>query len=139
MRTFVQNNDTGTLTQPRLSSHGTPAQASAPAKTSAPEKTTASGARLVLPVEIAFLSDYGFASATLLEVAHLAISQGATAEAVLIANGKMTEKAYYEALARHLGVSFLDEAISLASGFDLHEAIASGLATLPGEGASAPT
>ena len=59
-----------------------------------------------LPIEIAFLAAHGLPDALLRCAAARAAEQGVGAEAVLIAEGVVTEAAYYRSLARTLGLPF---------------------------------
>jgi glycosyltransferase XagB len=127
--------------RPRISlphsSHGAQAQASdKPRDGVRPSQIAAvpRGGPIPLPLEIAFLSSYGFAASMLLDAARHARSQGVTADVALIALGMIDESAYYQALARHLGVHFVDQPVHLAVNFDVREAISSGLAPLAGGG-----
>lgn len=68
------------------------------------------------PVEISFLLDHGVSLDALLEAAALARRQGVSADAALLAEGVVEEAFFYRALAEHLGVAFIDDAIELAPG-----------------------
>jgi hypothetical protein len=69
-----------------------------------------------IPVEIAFLEDYGVPREALHYAAGLARRQGVSADAVLLAEGVVAEEIFYRALADHLGVQFLDGEFDVAPG-----------------------
>ncbi len=66
-----------------------------------------------LPAEIAFLSAFGFSPGTLLQAAANAKELGVAADIYLINEGLIDEKAFYQFLARHLGVPFLHQRTSI--------------------------
>lgn len=66
-----------------------------------------------MPPEIAFLSAYGVASAQLIAAAALARKQGVPPDRALLANGAVTERFFYQSLARHLGLAFIEEPVRL--------------------------
>ena len=74
------------------------------------------GSPAAIPVEIAFLSDYGVPQEALHYGGVLARRQGVSADAALIAEGIVAEETYYRALAAHLGVAFLEGAMEIAPG-----------------------
>ncbi len=67
-----------------------------------------------LPEEIAFLSSYGVPPARLIEATRLARKQGVSADRALLAHGLVDEVFFYQCLARHLGVAYIDEPVELA-------------------------
>lgn len=83
-----------------------------------------------LPVEIGFLAAQGFAPAMLVEAAAIAEASGTDAATALMANGLMSEAAYYRALAQALGAPFIAELPSLGSGARYPDSIVAGLAPL---------
>ncbi|ATQ69296.1 hypothetical protein [Methylosinus trichosporium] len=92
-----------------------------------PEKL-APGAGRPLPPEIAFLAAHGAPLVMLQYGAAMARRQGATADAVLIAEGLLTQEAFYRALAAELKVPFLDAPEGLAPSTDLEADAARGYA-----------
>lgn len=66
-----------------------------------------------LPLEIAFLANYGVAPAYLIAAARLAHKEGVSPDRALLASGAIEETFFYRCLARHLGVSFIDEPLRL--------------------------
>ncbi len=66
-----------------------------------------------LPLEIAFLQDYGVPRQALDYAATLARRQGVCADAALLAEGLVTEEVFYRALADHLNVAFIESEIEL--------------------------
>lgn len=60
--------------------------------------------------EIAFLAAYGVHPQVLRYASALARVQGVSADAALIAEGLISEDAFYRALAAHFGVAFLEDA-----------------------------
>ncbi|QGM98222.1 glycosyltransferase [Methylocystis parvus] len=68
------------------------------------------------PVEIAFLVNYGVPVEALHYATSVARRQGVSADAVLIAEGVVSEEVFYRALADHLRVAYLDEDVALAPG-----------------------
>jgi len=90
-----------------------------------------------LPPELSFLSAHGVAPALLLAAARKARAQNVPPEAVLLAEGTVEETFYYRALARHLGVLFIEGPVALARDRVAYpQAIHAGLAPL--ESASGP-
>jgi cellulose synthase/poly-beta-1,6-N-acetylglucosamine synthase-like glycosyltransferase len=66
-----------------------------------------------LPPEIAFLSAYGVAPAQLIAAVELARKQGVAPDRALLASGAVTERFFYQSLARHLGLAFIEEPVRL--------------------------
>jgi len=62
-----------------------------------------------MPPEIAFLASYGVPPAQLMEAARIAHREGVSADRALLAHGIVEERFFYRCLARHLGVSFIEE------------------------------
>ncbi|VTZ48344.1 Glycosyl transferase family 2 [Methylocella tundrae] len=87
-----------------------------------------------LPCELSFLSAYGASPALLLKAAALARAQAITPEAAILATGAITEGFYYQSLARHLGVTFIERDVVLAEGARYPHSIHVGVAPLSGEG-----
>lgn len=69
-----------------------------------------------VPVEIAFLAQYGVPMEALTYAATLARRQGVSADAALLGEGVVPEEVFYRALADHLQVSYLDDALDAAPG-----------------------
>jgi hypothetical protein len=61
------------------------------------------------PAEIAFLSSYGVPLAHLIAASRIARKEGVSADRALIAHGIVDERFFYQCLARHLCVAFIDE------------------------------
>jgi cellulose synthase/poly-beta-1,6-N-acetylglucosamine synthase-like glycosyltransferase len=66
-----------------------------------------------MPAEIAFLASYGVPPARLIEAERLARQAGVSADRALLANGIIDETFFYQCLARHLGVAFIDDPVQL--------------------------
>jgi len=89
---------------------------------------------VTLPPEIAFLLVEGLPVATLARIAEVAQEAGTDAAAVAIHARLMGEDAYYRALARHLGLPFLDGAMALDAGIAFPDTLIAGSAPLaPGQ------
>ncbi len=86
------------------------------------------------PAELAFLSAYGASSALLVGAAQLARAQGIAPEAAAVAAGAVSEAFYYESLARHLGVAFVDGEAALGEDLRYPHCIHAGIAPLAGDG-----
>jgi hypothetical protein len=82
------------------------------------------------PVQIAFLAQEGLAPEFLTAVAGIAKTQGVSAEAALLATGLISEARYYRALARHLGVHFIEGNVAIAPLAQYPQAIHAGVAPL---------
>ncbi|MGJ0506688.1 MAG: glycosyltransferase [Methylocystis sp.] len=67
-------------------------------------------------VEIAFLAHYGVPPEALNYAMARARADGVSADAVLLAEKIVAEDVFYQALADHLGVAFLDDGFDLAPG-----------------------
>ncbi len=87
-----------------------------------------------LPAELKFLSVYGAPPAALVEAAALARAQAIGPETALIAAGAVSETFYYQCLALHLGVAFIDGDARLGAGVRYPHSILVGVAPLAGEG-----
>ncbi|MFZ3177265.1 MAG: glycosyltransferase family 2 protein [Methylovirgula sp.] len=85
-----------------------------------------------LPAEIAFLVHYGIASGVLMAAAAAARTQGVTADAVLLAEGKISEDHFYRSLARHLRLPFVDADVRLAAAVDYPQCVRAGIVPLGG-------
>ncbi|MBI1981145.1 MAG: glycosyltransferase [Methylocystis sp.] len=68
-----------------------------------------------IPVEIAFLSAHGVPEQVLQFAAATARRQGVCADQALLAEGLVPEEVFYRALAKHLGVDFLDRAVDVCA------------------------
>lgn len=79
-----------------------------------PQASSAPAGARPLPVEIAFLTDFGVPVEALHYAAALARRQGVTADAALLAEGVVPEEVFYRALAAHLGVPYVDADIDVA-------------------------
>jgi hypothetical protein len=82
-----------------------------------------------LPIEIAFLADYGVAPG-LLQAATRAARCGVTADRALLAEGYMREDDYYRLLAQHLGAPYYHDGLEIGGNIDLPTAMATGIAPL---------
>ncbi len=82
------------------------------------------------PLQIAFLAQEGLAPEILTAAAAIAKTQGVSAEAALLATGLISETRYYRALARHLGVYFIDGTVAIAPLAQYPQAIHAGVAPL---------
>jgi hypothetical protein len=69
-----------------------------------------------LPPEIGFLSGYGVAPAELIAASRRARKEGVSPEQALLAYGGTNEHFFYQCLARHLGVAFIDEPVQILDG-----------------------
>jgi cellulose synthase/poly-beta-1,6-N-acetylglucosamine synthase-like glycosyltransferase len=85
-----------------------------------------------LPAEIGFLVHYGIASGILVAAAAKARAQGVTADAVLLAEGKISEYHFYGSLARHLRLAFVDGRVRLGAATCYPQSIRAGLVPLAG-------
>ena len=82
-----------------------------------------------LPIEIAFLADFG-APLGLLQAAARAARCGVTADQALLGEGYMREDDYYRLLARHLGAPYYRHGLEIDRDIDLSTAMATGIAPL---------
>lgn len=86
-----------------------------------------------LPGEIAFLIHYGVAPGVLLAAAATARAQGVTADAVLLAEGSVSEDHFYGSLARYLRLPFVaDAGVRLAAAIDYPQCVKAGVVPLAG-------
>ncbi len=85
-----------------------------------------------LPAEIAFLAHYGIAPGILVAAAAKARAQGVSADAVLLAEGQISEYHFYRSLARHLRLDFVEGLVTLGSATHYPQSIKAGLAPLVG-------
>ncbi|MDP4594519.1 MAG: glycosyltransferase [Beijerinckiaceae bacterium] len=83
-----------------------------------------------LPEAIAFLGSYGIGPGVLATAAAKSSATGVRPEQILLANGALSEEQYYAALARHLGLQFMDGPAELAPGAAFPQTITSGVAPL---------
>jgi cellulose synthase/poly-beta-1,6-N-acetylglucosamine synthase-like glycosyltransferase len=93
-----------------------------------PFETLAPGAGRPLPPEIAFLAAHGVPAVLLQYGATMARRQGASPDAVLIAEGLVSEEVFYRALAAELKVAFVGAPEGLAPSSDLEGDVAGGRA-----------
>ncbi|MGE3643952.1 MAG: glycosyltransferase [Beijerinckiaceae bacterium] len=91
-----------------------------------------------LPEAIAFLASYGVAPGVLLEAVARAAADGVRAEAALLAGGGVSAGFYYRALARHLGLPFIDGAAALAPGAGFPVSLTAGFAPLDNDSEPGP-
>jgi glycosyltransferase XagB len=61
-----------------------------------------------LPIEIGFLAAQGVAPETLQRASRIALATGVPADVAILKTGLIEERAFYRALARELGLPFLD-------------------------------
>jgi glycosyltransferase XagB len=111
----VDSHSTDPLFQAREDARRRRAAEAAPPEVRRRLRAAASAPRAT-PVEIAFLADYGVPVEALRYAATLAVRQGVSADAVLLAEGIVAEEVFYRALAKDLGVDFLDGAFDVAPG-----------------------
>ena len=78
-----------------------------------PTLERATAARTI-PVEIAFLANYGVPQEALQYAAAMARRQGVCADEALLAEGIVSEDVFYRALADHLDVEFIEAPIEIA-------------------------
>jgi hypothetical protein len=83
-----------------------------------------------LPTEIGFLANYGIAPGILVDAAAKARSQGVTADAVVLAEGKVSEYHFYRSLAHHLRLNFVDGRVTLGLATLYPQSVHAGLAPL---------
>jgi cellulose synthase/poly-beta-1,6-N-acetylglucosamine synthase-like glycosyltransferase len=84
-----------------------------------------------LPPSIGFLTAYGVAPDNLMQALLQAGQSGVRPEVALMASGLVTEEDYYRALARHLGLAFIDDHVDLGPGAHFPNSVMSGVAPLP--------
>ena len=87
-----------------------------------------------LPLEIAFLLDFGVPKIVLQQGARLACRHGVCADEALLAEGLVDEEVFYRALAERLGLRFLSREIDIEQGSDFRLCAERGYARLAGEG-----
>ena len=87
-----------------------------------------------LPLEIAFLLDFGVPRIVLRQGARLARRYGVFSDEALLAEGLVDEEVFYRALAERLGLPFLPTAIDIEPGSDFRLCAERGYARLAGEG-----
>ena len=97
----------------------------------------ARAAATALPVEIAFLVDDGVPVADLVHAAALALARRIDAATALIQSERIAEERYYRALARALGLPYLDGPIPFGPGLRFPDSLVIGMAPLV-TGAPAP-
>ena len=85
-------------------------------------------------MEIAFLDAHGVGARTLAWARDLAMRQGVGPEEALLAEGVISEKAFYRALADRLGVPYYNGDPALRACPDVNAAILSGFASLDANG-----
>lgn len=83
-----------------------------------------------LPAAIAFLERHGVDRKLLIRAGEIAESVGVSPEAALLGEGWISEKAFYTALADHIGVPYYDGTLRAAQGTDPDAAIAHGFVRL---------
>lgn len=83
-----------------------------------------------LPPEIAFLPAEGADGGLLARAARLARESGTDAATALLRSGLMSEERYYRALARRLGLAYLDGPIGLGAALAFPDTLRAGLAPL---------
>lgn len=85
-----------------------------------------------LPTEIAFLIHYGIGSGVLMAAVARARAQGVTADAVLLAEGTISEDHFYRSLARYLRLPFAAADMRLAAAIDYPQCLKAGVVPLAG-------
>jgi cellulose synthase/poly-beta-1,6-N-acetylglucosamine synthase-like glycosyltransferase len=85
-----------------------------------------------LPTEIGFLVHYGIAPGILMAAAATARARGETADAVLLAEGKVSEYHFYRSLARYLRLTFVEGHVTLGAAARFRQSFAAGLVPLTG-------
>jgi hypothetical protein len=85
-----------------------------------------------LPAELIFLSAFGANTSILIGAAIQAQALAITPEAALLSRGAVSETFFYQSLARHLGVAFIDNDIELGDGAVYPRSILVGVAPLGG-------
>jgi hypothetical protein len=83
-----------------------------------------------IPIEIAFLEDYGVPRATLIEAREIARRCGVSADAALLGEGLISEEGFYRSLADRLDAPYYTGEPAIRAGTNPQAAIASGYATL---------
>lgn len=85
-----------------------------------------------MPAEIGFLAHHGISPSILETAVKKARLEGVTADAVLLAEGKISEDQFYRLLARHLHLSFVDRAARIKPVTDYADAVRVGQVFLSG-------
>ena len=83
-----------------------------------------------LPIEIGFLAAQGVAPETLQRASRIALATGVPADVAILKTGLIEERAFYRALARELGLPFLDGDIDAGAQARFPEHILMGAAPL---------
>lgn len=83
-----------------------------------------------LPESLAFLSSYGIAPGVLVQAAAQAVQWDVLPEQALLYSGAVSEQYYYSALARHLGLQFVQHPVQLREETCFPHSIAAGFAPL---------
>ncbi len=96
------------------------------ASRSSTEAATGSG----LPEDIAFLQKYGVTTETLRRAGARAVREGVPASDGLVASGGVSTVLFYDALARHLGLRFVQSGIVASASVSAPAAIHAGAARL---------
>lgn len=92
--------------------------------------TVAAGPQIGLPVEIAFLAQYGVPPSALTEVARVAERIGVDPSRQVIVSGLISETGFYRALAETLGLRFLQSPPPLRAGGDIAATLRQGMAQI---------
>lgn len=103
-------------------------------RASSPSHTHADNVARGLPPELAFLASAGFPSEPLLNAVSAAPKTVLPVDQ-LLSEGKITEEAYYSALASHLGCQYYSGAPPFARAFDAVKGLRCGVAPLEPRGA----
>ena len=83
-----------------------------------------------IPIEIAFLEDYGVPRGTLIEASEVAKREGVSADSALLGEGWVSQEGFYRALAHRLNAPYYTGEPAFHAGTDPQAAIASGFAAL---------
>jgi cellulose synthase/poly-beta-1,6-N-acetylglucosamine synthase-like glycosyltransferase len=83
-----------------------------------------------LPVELGFLVDYGVAPSLLTAATSIARAQAVSPADAFLSQSHIADTFYYECLADHLGIAFIDTDVGLGSGMRYPRAVHSGLVPL---------
>ena len=89
-------------------------------------------AKFPLPADIAFLAHHGIAPAELRDIARRAERLGVEASRQLLAEGLVSEQSFYRAVARELGLAFIDTPPRLLAGGDHRALLREGIAAVVG-------
>ena len=90
-----------------------------------------------VPLNIAFLADYGVPAGLLRRAADEAAQTGVAADIALLCDGALSPEVFYRCLARHLGCAFSAAEAAVAPSRNYAAAVKAGFARLEGE-ADAP-